>query len=116
MGAPTSSLSIQLRMKPAICDLVRPFYRQLEDHTRVFKHPKLRGVAKEIYFLRHRVHEDAVYKTSSKQNSHEAHFFVKLAEYFVFMQGYKPSEITILTPYLGQKRVIKVMLQGAAYP
>ena len=36
----------------------------------------------------------------------------KLAEYFVFYQHYKPSQITILTPYLGQKRIVKELLQG----
>ena len=36
----------------------------------------------------------------------------KLAEYFVFDQHYKPSQITILTPYLGQKRIVKELLQG----
>jgi hypothetical protein len=56
--------------------------------------------------------EDSVFKTSSKQNSHEASFMIKLAEYFVFMQHYKPSQITILTPYLGQKRTIKELLQA----
>ena len=40
-------------------DLVRPFYTCLEDHPRVFKHPPLRGVAKDTFFLRHRVHEDS---------------------------------------------------------
>jgi len=54
VGAPKAELSIQLRMRPSICDLVRPFYTSLEDHQRVFQHPPLRGVQKDVYFLRHR--------------------------------------------------------------
>lgn len=37
----------------------------------------------------------------------QASFCVRLAEYLVFVQNYAPSEITILTPYLGQKRNVK---------
>jgi len=109
----TSALSIQLRMRRSVCDLVRPFYKALDDHPRVLQYPKLRGVATSVFFVRHQVLEDTVYRTSSKQNTHEGSFMVKLAEYFVFMQNYEPSEITILTPYLGQKRLIKELLTAS---
>eukprot|EP00658_Telonema_sp_P-2_P011832 TRINITY_DN14531_c0_g1_i1.p1 TRINITY_DN14531_c0_g1~~TRINITY_DN14531_c0_g1_i1.p1 ORF type:complete len:748 (+),score=185.98 TRINITY_DN14531_c0_g1_i1:122-2365(+) len=109
-GTRSSSLSLQLRMRPEICDLVRPFYSHLQDHDRVFQHPPCRGVHRNVFFLTHGVYEDEVFRTSSKQNSHEARFLAKLAEYFVLVKGYQPSEVTLLTPYLGQKRLFKEIL------
>ena len=44
-------------------------------------------------------------------NKHEAKFLVALCKYFL-QQGYKASEITILTPYTGQVREIQKYTRG----
>jgi hypothetical protein len=40
-------------------------------------------------------------ETNSKSNTHEALLLARLCEYLL-LQGYKPEQITVLTPYCGQ--------------
>ena len=109
-GAASSSLTLQLRMRPEICDVVRPFYSNLQDHPRVKMHPPCAGTRHNVFFVNHAEQEDSVFRTSSKKNTHEAKLVCKLAEYFILVKRYAPSDITILTPYLGQKRLCKELL------
>ncbi|KAG5870922.1 hypothetical protein JTB14_004143 [Gonioctena quinquepunctata] len=96
-----NTLTVQHRMRPEICDLIRPsIYPDLEDHSTVSDRPKILGVDKFLYFITHNVEEKAC-GDSSKKNLHEVTFLINLARYLV-LNGHKPQSITILAAYLGQ--------------
>lgn len=128
---------MQLRMRPQIASLTRLFYNvNLKDHPCVEAFPHVKGVGKDVFFLTHKHLEtkttlesnakvthllplfslsDLTHVTSLPQeNAFEAHFCVKFAR-FLCQQGYAPNEITILTPYLGQRRKIKYTVDNEEY-
>lgn len=110
-GCDRAKLVTQLRMHPDVSDLVRPFYDRIEDHARVMNYPMIPGVADRLYWLSHSKEEDSWGQTQmlSKVNSHEAKLAVRLAQHLVY-NGIDKGRITLLTPYLGQKREIKKLL------
>ncbi|KAF4674801.1 hypothetical protein FOL47_008679 [Perkinsus chesapeaki] len=110
LNVPFAKLSTQLRMRPEVSQLVKHFYADgLIDHERVKKYDRVGGVATDVYFLDHRELEQSS-EGSSKRNEFEAKYAVALATYLVRSQQYKPSDITLLTPYVGQKRLIRALL------
>lgn len=54
-----------------------------------------------VLFINHTHNENKIYETTSHMNAYEAKYVVELAQYLL-MQGYKMSQITILTAYTGQ--------------
>ncbi|ODM89373.1 NFX1-type zinc finger-containing protein 1 [Orchesella cincta] len=102
----------QHRMCPEVADLiVGPIYKQLDNHPKsssilmseespriVFSHPFTSGG--------HRC------ELLSKSNYHEADLISGLCEYLL-NQGYKPSQITILTTYTGQMFLLKKLISYA---
>ncbi|KAJ8981195.1 hypothetical protein NQ317_014839 [Molorchus minor] len=47
-------LNVQHRMKPNICNLIRPvIYPDLIDHISVSDRPSIRGIEKDIFFIHH---------------------------------------------------------------
>jgi len=104
-------LLVQRRMRPAIADLIRtPLYPKLRDAPSVEQYPPLRGVATNVTFVDHDHHESQADGRSSYMNEWEADMVVALAGYFV-RQGYRPTEIAILTPYVGQLLTIRDLLK-----
>ncbi|KAF4674802.1 hypothetical protein FOL47_008680 [Perkinsus chesapeaki] len=107
LNVPFAKLSTQLRMRPEVSQLVKHFYADgLIDHERVKKYDRVGGVATDVYFLDHRELEQS-FEGTSKRNEFEAKFAVGMATYLVRSQQYKPREITLLTPYIGQKRLMR---------
>ncbi|KAF4704075.1 hypothetical protein FOZ63_005792 [Perkinsus olseni] len=107
LNVPFAKLSTQLRMRPEVSQLVKHFYVDgLIDHERVKKYDRVGGVATDVYFLDHRKPEQS-FEGTSKRNEHEAKLAVGLAFYLVRTQQYKPADITLLTPYIGQKRLMR---------
>ncbi|CAF0975352.1 unnamed protein product [Rotaria sordida] len=103
---PNVRLNIQHRMRPEIARLMKHFYDDLEDHITVkTDRPPIRGVDNNLFFINHDHTETTLNDGSSKQNEFEGEYVIKLAEYFI-KQDYKPSQITILVMYLGQKQFI----------
>ena len=101
------TLQCQHRMRPEISQLVRHIYPHLTDDRTVFDFPQVKGVKHNLYFIDHKILEDRNdVEGLSKQNSHEAKFIAKLADYLL-KQGYQETEITILTFYEAQKYIIK---------
>ncbi|CAE8635058.1 unnamed protein product [Polarella glacialis] len=98
-GCQRAKLVTQLRMKPDVSDLVRPFYERIDDHARVKNYPRVPGVADSLFWISHSVVEDNFGKPQqlSKLNSHEAMFACRLAQHLVF-NGMDKGRITILTP------------------
>ncbi|XP_023016144.2 NFX1-type zinc finger-containing protein 1 isoform X1 [Leptinotarsa decemlineata] len=95
------TLNIQHRMRPEICNLIRPsIYSELKDHSSVLGRPKILGVDKVLYFINHKKEEQSC-GDSTKKNLHEVTFLINLAKYLI-LNGYSPQNITILATYLGQ--------------
>ena len=108
-GSDRTSLTTQLRMHPDVSSLVRPFYARIDDHDRVRAYPMVPGVADRLCWVGHGVEEDgggAGGTNRSKMNQHEAEFAARLAQHLV-LNGIDKAKITLLTPYIGQKRELK---------
>ena len=108
-GLPYVSLTVQHRMRPAISSLIHPsIYDDLEDHDSVKKCDRIRGIAKDVYFINHNQPEISRKDsdTTTHVNPFEADYLVKLCHYLL-KQGYQPGVITILTMYQGQLLELK---------
>ncbi|XP_071958540.1 NFX1-type zinc finger-containing protein 1-like [Antedon mediterranea] len=110
-GMDCQRLNIQHRMRPEISSIMKNyFYTGLLDAPNVLQYGNIKGVSSNMFFIEHNQLETAVNDTLSKSNIFEAEFLVNLCKYLI-QQGYKPSEITILTTYTGQlfqfKKIMK---------
>lgn len=111
-GFPVHSLSRQRRMRPQISALLHSIYPQLSDHPDVLTRPHVQGVGSNVYFIDHSQLEGADSDQGvSKQNPHEASFLGRLAAHLIY-QGYQESQITILTAYSGQVKLIRQELRA----
>ena len=107
---PYVTLGVQHRMRPEISELIRnQTYPLLEDHPSVKNFPGVKGVTKNVVFIDHRVLEDGemgddkedIRSLKTKSNRFEAELCIAIVRFFL-LQGYLPSRIVVLTPYLGQ--------------
>ncbi len=106
------SLSVQSRMHPDLSKLVRLFYPEYTDGESVLNREGVAGVGSRVFWLNHNHQEDSWGSNGgSKYNSFEAKFAWKLAAHLICQSG-EPENITILTPYNGQKRLIKRLLES----
>ena len=95
-------LSIQHRMRPEIAALTKRIYdHDITDHPTVCRFPDITGLRQNLFFVDHCEPEFLIGGLQSYTNPHEAAFLVDLC-YYLLLQGYKPSQITILTMYTGQ--------------
>lgn len=67
-----------------------------------------------MFFVNHNQLETNVNDTKSRMNEHEAKFIVELCRYLV-LQGYKTSQITILTMYSGQLFKVRTLIRGISF-
>ena len=101
-----ATLEIQHRMRPEIAQLVCPHvYEKLFNHESVEKYPDIRGISKNLFFVCHTQPESENPNLLSYQNDFEAKYIVGLCAHLLRL-GYSPSQITILTPYVGQLLLI----------
>jgi hypothetical protein len=111
-GHPYICLETQHRMRPEISTIVRTLcYNSLRDGDRVLRYPSVKGLQKDVVFVKHYSLEEQektfgtasskLIKSGSKVNKHEVELIVATALY-LRQQGYGPDDIVILTPYLGQ--------------
>ncbi|XP_046388077.1 NFX1-type zinc finger-containing protein 1-like isoform X2 [Ischnura elegans] len=101
-GIRFDTLEIQHRMRPDIADLVFPaVYPVLENHPSVLAYDNIVGLKKNLFFINHSHPEESAMDDLSKRNTHEAQFLIALCRHLI-LQGYEPSQITILATYLGQ--------------
>lgn len=63
-----------------------------------------------MFFINHGQNESSMQETRSHLNLHEAEFIVELGRYLI-LQGYKTSQVTILTCYSGQLHQIRQMMR-----
>jgi hypothetical protein len=112
------TLDTQRRMRPDIADLVRlTLYPKLLDSPAVTCYPEVQGFQHNLWFFTHENRENSdssnlSVTTTSKTNEFEADFIVQLVKYTV-RQGYKPDEIAVLTPYVGQLLLLRKKLSTA---
>lgn len=105
---PPSRLGIQHRMHPMISAIPRLItYPELKDEQSTANRPMVKGLQSRLIFIDHNQAED-FHRTEieridaiSKTNQHEVDLVVAIVRY-LFQQGYKPSNLVVLTPYLGQ--------------
>jgi len=111
-GVEHASLSAQRRLPPAITRLLLPVYPTLSDHPSTLRRPAVAGVERPVFFLAHERPEGLDPETGSRTNAHEAKFVAALAAYLL-RQGYAPPQLAIVSPYCGQRRLIKQCLAEA---
>ncbi|XP_071786066.1 NFX1-type zinc finger-containing protein 1-like [Asterias amurensis] len=117
-GVPCQTLTNQHRMRPEISKLMKKhFYKNLHDDESVKDFENIKGVAHNIFFIDHNQFEDKTgHEDKTKSNQYEAEVLVELCRYLLH-QGYRPTQITILTTYSGQlpsfnKRMDKDTFEG----
>lgn len=100
-----TQLTKQRRMIPEIRKLLMPIYEHLEDHPSVLERKPVPGMGGiNSYFFMHEWLEDTD-NLMSKVNILEAEMIVQFFSYLV-QNGMKPEEITVLTFYNGQRKLI----------
>ncbi|GAX15209.1 hypothetical protein FisN_12Lh085 [Fistulifera solaris] len=115
---PSATLNVQHRMRPEISQFIRSqTYPQLQDHSSVREFPHVKGVTQDVVFINHTVLEDGASAKDddlgkTKSNTHEAELCVEIVRFFL-LQGYAPSRIAILTPYLGQLMKILSLVRSS---
>lgn len=117
---PLSVLELQHRMRPEISAAVRELtYPTLRDAEHVAGQPTLRGAKHTASFVNHLSPEgadggvgNASEESLSKVNKAEAKLVLASLQHVLY-QGYSPEDVVILTPYLGQLRVLRGLLQDA---
>ena len=104
------TLTMQNRMRPEFADLLLDIYPGLQSNlARVESNEPANCIGRSMYFWSHREPEQ---HERSFTNKAEAQRAVRLA-LFLIEQGYQPSQITILSPYLGQVRLLRQMVRAA---
>ena len=102
-GFPSVTLEIQHRMRPEISRVISSsiYSGRLKDHPSTLEYKDIEGMRHNMYFVDHRELETYDSEMKSPANKHEAVFLSRLCLYLC-QQGYKPEEITVITPYTGQ--------------
>ena len=114
-GVPCQSLTHQHRMRPEISKLMKKhFYKNLHDDESVMGMDDVKGVVHNMFFIDHHQLEDEGDDNISKSNQYEAEVLVELCRYLLH-QGYKPSQITVLTTYLGQLFSFKKLMDKGTF-
>ncbi|KAG5473863.1 hypothetical protein LSCM1_04497 [Leishmania martiniquensis] len=116
-------LTEQRRMHPDISRLIRPFYspQPLIDHASVLTRPfpsasgvaiadRVPGLATRVFFWRHRHPEEEAPGSRSKVNTREIRMVQQVVAHLV-SQGVLQKSISVLTPYLGQCRMLRGVLR-----
>ena len=122
---PHATLQRQHRMRPEISALVRNLtYPDLQDATKTQGRPNLRGFSDTVMFINHDRPEKnftmAADKrdegsNSSKENPFEVEMVLQCVRY-LGQQGYRTNQIVVLTPYLGQLKLLKDILSKTHDP
>ncbi|KAF1814036.1 P-loop containing nucleoside triphosphate hydrolase protein [Eremomyces bilateralis CBS 781.70] len=115
-GHPHTTLRKQHRMHPTISAFPRALtYPDLLDDPKTADRPSIDGIRNRVIFVHHENLEVGVDElvdrrdpsvVSSKQNVFEADMVLKVVAY-LGQQGYTTDRIALLTPYLGQLRLLR---------
>ncbi len=115
-GALHATLHKQHRMAPDISVFARELtYPDLLDGAKTSGRPEIRGLQDRVIFLNHGMQEASDKQLrdrrdpnnrESKKNPFEAEIVLRCVRY-LGQQGYASDRIVVLTPYLGQLRVLR---------
>ncbi|RDL34326.1 NFX1-type zinc finger-containing protein 1 [Venustampulla echinocandica] len=117
-GFPHVTLTEQHRMRPEISAMIRHLtYPGLTDAKSTLNRSDIRGFQDNIVFLNHSEKETVLQssrelndgRSSSKQNPFEAQMILKCVRYLA-QQGYGSDKLVVLTPYLGQLKLLREQL------
>ncbi|KAK2597595.1 hypothetical protein N8I77_012373 [Diaporthe amygdali] len=124
-GHPHTTLRKQHRMHPDISHLVKELtYPDLENGPKTSAREPIRGLEGRVIFVNHNYPELQNDKIgdrrdqdskSSKENDFEARMVLKTVR-FLAQQGYTTKNMVVLTPYLGQLRLVRDMLMDDVDP
>lgn len=124
-GHPHTTLRKQHRMHPDISFLVKELtYPDLEDSPKTATREPIRGLESRVIFVNHNhpeLQNDKIGdrrdqgSKSSKENDFEARMVLKTVR-FLAQQGYGTKNMVVLTPYLGQLRLVRDMLMDDVDP
>ena len=124
-GLPSTTLQQQHRMCPEISSLVRTLtYPDLLDAPSTKSRPELRGFQERVMFVDHNHLETELHHVterrdqnakSSRQNQFEVDMVLQCVRY-LGQQGYRTENITILTPYLAQLKLLRDTLAHSMDP
>ncbi|OAL25146.1 hypothetical protein AYO22_05023 [Fonsecaea multimorphosa] len=124
-GFPHQVLVEQHRMRPELSAILRELtYPELCDAPKTKGRPDLRGCTDNLIFVDHRHPEVELadvrewgdgYTSSSKKNLFEGEMTWKCVRY-LGQQGYRTDNIVVLTPYLGQLRLLMDLLSQSTDP
>lgn len=112
-------LKQQHRMRPCISELIRyTIYPNLTDAPNVLSYPDVKGMTKNMYFVSHlhseKYKKEDLFNETSRSNKFEAEFLINLCEYLI-QRGNAPEDITILTMYQGQRKLLhEIRLQKSS--
>lgn len=113
---PVEQLDHQRRMHPSIASLVRgTLYPNLCDHARTHSYDGVVGFKRRLFWLDHRNTEDPDDPEDpmrSKTNTWEAEMVISVVKHLCKQEHYKAGDIAILTPYVGQLRLLRDQLEG----
>eukprot|EP00457_Paulinella_chromatophora_P000155 gb/GEZN01000155.1/.p1 GENE.gb/GEZN01000155.1/~~gb/GEZN01000155.1/.p1 ORF type:complete len:2053 (-),score=236.01 gb/GEZN01000155.1/:129-6287(-) len=105
-GVEHKVLATNRRMRPSIAKLSSLHYRvEIKNAPCVEAYPEIKGVPSPVFLLNHQHPEDFDTQSQSHSNKHEALLALHMAKYLL-QQGYSAKEITILTTYSGQLRLL----------
>ena len=104
---------VQHRMRPEISSLIKKTYPELKDGPKTHGRPPLRGASSSLIFIDHDEPESAAQTLdqSYKANLHEVGMVTAIVRYLV-QQGYKTTQLVVLTPYLGQLQELRRALSA----
>jgi hypothetical protein len=123
-GFPHATLSQQHRMRPEISSLIRQLtYPELTDANSTLNRADLRGFRDNVVFVTHSYpelelsnsHELHDGRTSPKQNEFEGKMILKCVRYLA-QQGYGSDKLVVITPYLGQLKLLRERLASENDP
>jgi superfamily I DNA and/or RNA helicase len=117
-GFPHVTLTLQHRMRPEISSMIRHMtYPDLTDASSTLQRADLRGFRDNVIFVNHSHPETELKngrelndgRTTSKQNEFEGQMILKCVRYLA-QQGYGSDKLVVITPYLGQLKLLRDQL------
>ncbi|CAG8576231.1 10128_t:CDS:2, partial [Cetraspora pellucida] len=106
-------LSEQIRVHPQINNLLSTFHKRIADDFPFLKNnSQITGTTSNVYFLNHQNYDEVPVSISKNMiNTIEAEFVTKFAFYLHQQDAdFDPGNITILTPFIAQRELIKSLL------
>ncbi|KAI7185804.1 hypothetical protein KC352_g22535, partial [Hortaea werneckii] len=107
---PFCRLQVQRRMHPSISQLVQEtLYPDLQNAESVNSLPDVVGMRRRLFWTHHEQPENHAGDglNTSHTNSYEVEMTAALVKHLVHQGVYKSDEIAVITPYLGQLRLLR---------